>query len=265
MTQVFVVSDGSGATAEQVLNAALLQFTGAQVEIVRRPEVRSEEQVRRVVCEAGQAAGLIVHTLVSDGLRGAMLREGRLHNVETIDLMGPLLARLSQQLAISPAEKPGLFRQLNEEYFRRTEAMEFAFRHDDGLRAHELARAEIVLVGVSRTLKTPLSVYLSFRGWFVANVPIVPEIDPPRELFDLPPGCVFGLTISPARLAEFRRVRQERLGGATGDYADPASVRREVTHALDIFGQHGWPVVDVTDKPIEEIAAQVLVLVGQAV
>jgi regulator of PEP synthase PpsR (kinase-PPPase family) len=263
MYRVLVVSDGTGVTAEQVLSAALMQFEGAEVEVERRPGVRSREQVRQVVQEAAQVGAFIVHTLVSDKLREEMVRAGRLYNVEMIDLMGPLLARLSQQLAVSPAEKPGLFRQLNEEYFRRIETIEFALRHDDGLRVRELPQAEIVLVGVSRTFKTPLSIYLAFKGWLVANVPIVLKTKPPSVLFDLPAGRVFGLTIDPVRLAALRRVRQEHLGGATGEYANPDFVRREVEYALSIFrSQREWPVVDVTDKPIEEIVSEILVLVG---
>ena len=263
MYRVFVVSDGTGVTAEQVLSAALMQFEGAEVEVERRPGVRSGEQVRQVVQEAAQVGAFIVHTLVSDKLREEMVRAGRLYNVEAIDLMGPLLARLSQQLAVSPAEKPGLFRQLNEEYFRRIETVEFALHHDDGLRVRELPQAEIVLVGVSRTFKTPLSIYLAFKGWLVANVPILPKVRLPAVLFDLPPGRVFGLTIDPVRLADLRRVRQEHLGGATGEYANPDFVRREVEYALSIFrSQREWPVIDVTDKPIEEIASEILALVG---
>jgi regulator of PEP synthase PpsR (kinase-PPPase family) len=262
MYRVLVVSDGTGVTAEQVLSAALMQFEGAEVEVERRPGVRTNEQVHQVVQDAAQVGAFIVHTLVSDRLREEMVRAGRLHNVEMIDLMGPLLARLSQHLAVSPAEKPGLFRQLNEEYFRLIETMEFALHHDDGLRVRELPQAEIVLVGVSRTFKTPLSVYLAFKGWLVANVPILPKVRLPAVLFDLPPGRVFGLTIDPVRLAALRRVRQEHLGGATGEYANPDFVRREVEYALSIFrSQREWPVIDVTDKPIEEIASEILALV----
>ncbi len=265
MNRVFAVSDGSGATAEHALSRALLQFAGAQVEIERRPGVRTEEQVRQVVQEAAEAGGFIVHTLVLDKLRQVMVRTGRLHNVETIDMMGPLLARLSHQLSTSPAGKPGPLGQLNEEYFRRIETMEFAYSHDDGRRVHELNQAELVLVGVSRTFKTPLSIYLAFKGWFVANVPIVPKIKTPAELFDLPPGRVCGLTIDPVRLAELRQVRYNHLGGAAGDYADPEHVRREVEYALNIFrSQHKWPVVEVTDKPIEEISSEILALVGRS-
>lgn len=261
MNRVFAVSDGTGETAERVLKAAITQFEGAGVEIVRRPEVRTEAQVRQIVQEVVEVEGFIVHTLVSDELREAMLREGRLHNIEVIDLMGPLLARLSQHLAISPSKKPGLFRQLNEEYFRRIETMEFAFRHDDGRRAYELHKAEIVLVGVSRTFKTPLSIYLAFKGWLVANVPIVPEMALPPELLTLSPGCVIGLTIDPGRLTELRTVRDQYLGGTTGDYADPDAVGREVAYALGIFRDQRWPIVEVTDKPIEETSSEILAIV----
>ncbi|MGD2143201.1 MAG: pyruvate, water dikinase regulatory protein [Anaerolineae bacterium] len=264
MYHVLVVSDGSGATADQVLNAALTQFKGATVKIERRPMVRTKESVRQVVLEAAGVGGCIVHTLVLDELRHEMLRAGRLHNVETIDLMGPLLARLSQQLSTSPVETPGLFRQLNEEYFRRIETMEFALRHDDGRRAHEVGLAEIVLVGVSRTFKTPLSIYLAFKGWFVANVPIILGKTPHRTLFELPTGRVFGLTIDPNRLAELRGAREARWGAALGEYADPDFVRRETGYAHDIFCSHpGWPIVEVTDKPIEEIASEILALKGE--
>ncbi len=264
MHTIFVVSDGTGRTAEQALNAALTQFTAAAVAIERRAEVRSEDRVRSVVREAAEAGGLIVHTLVTDDLRQLLVREGRLHNVETIDLMGPLLARLSQHLAYSPSAKPGLFRTLNEAYFRRMETMEFAFRHDDGQRTRELPQAEIVLVGVSRTFKTPLSIYLAFKGWFVANVPLIMGIEPPPVLFDLPPERVFGLTMQPQHLATLRRARDEHLGGATGEYAELDFVRREAIYATNIFGrQPRWSIVDVTYKPIEEIASEILALIGK--
>jgi len=257
---IFAVSDGSGSTAERVVQAALTQFKGTSVVIERRSRVRTASAVRHVVKEAGAARACVVHTLVLDALREHMVRAGRIHNVETIDLMGPLLARLSQQLSVSPAETPGLFRQLNKAYFRRIESMEFAFHHDDGRRAHELDRAELVLVGVSRTFKTPLSIYLAFKGWFVANVPIIYEKPLPPTLLDLAPSKVFGLRSNPSRLAELRQARKERWGTALGPYADPAFARRETAYAEDLFRAHpGWHTIEVTDKPIEEIASEVLV------
>ncbi len=260
MYYIFVVSDGTGATAEQVVEAALIQFADAAVRVERRPQVRTEERVQAVVEEAAELGGCIVHTLVLDDLRNAMVRIGRTHNVETIDLLGPLLDRLSQQLAVSPAEKPGLFRQLNEEYFRRIESMEFALHHDDGRRVYELPQAEIVLVGVSRTFKTPLSVYLAFKEWLVANVPVILERKLPEPLLALPRGRVFGLTIDPARLVELRETRDKYLGGATGDYVDLSHVRQEVAYAEGIFRRQQWPVIEVTGKPIEEIASEILAL-----
>jgi regulator of PEP synthase PpsR (kinase-PPPase family) len=262
---IYIVSDGTGGTAERALNAALLQFEGAKIEIVRRPGVRTEKEVRKIVKEAGQVGGFIVHTLVTDKLRQEMLHAGRMENIETIDLMGPLLERLSRKFSISPVEKPGLFQQLNEEYFRRVETMEFAFRHDDGQRVDELYGAEIVLVGVSRTFKTPLSIYLAFKGWLVANVPIVLNMELPPILYELPATRIFALKSDPHRLASLRRVRDERLSGATGNYADPNFVIKEMAYALRIFNrQANWQIIDVTSKPIEEIASEILILVAKS-
>lgn len=261
MNHVFVVSDGTGGTASRALDAALTQFENMPVEITIRSRVSSQDQIHKVIHEASQVKALVVHTLVSNELRQMMLHLGRRHNVETIDLMGPLLDRLSQQLALEPAEKPGLFRQLNESYFRRIETMEFAIHHDDGRRIDELHQAEIVLVGVSRTFKTPLSVYLSFKGWFAANVPIVLDIPPPPILFDLPQERVFGLTMHAQRLLTLRRTRAEYLGNTVRDYIDIDYIRRELLYALKIFNRDpGWQVIDVTGKPIEEIASEIITL-----
>lgn len=181
----------------------------------------------------------------------------------TIDLMGPLLAQIAHHLEHSPAEKPGLFRELNREYFRRIEAVEFALRHDDGQRACELDVAEIVLMGVSRTFKTPLSIHFAFRGWLVGNVPVTLDVPLPPILEPLPPSKVFGLTTDPVNLTELRRARHKHPGGATGSYADFDFVRRELAYAEMLFRSHsGWSVIDVTNKPIEEIASEILGITG---
>jgi regulator of PEP synthase PpsR (kinase-PPPase family) len=157
--------------------------------------------------------------------------------------------------------KPGLFRQLNEAYFRRIETMEFAFNHDDGLRPDELEKAEIILVGVSRTFKTPLSIYLATKGWFVANVPIILDMPLPEILYKLPPGIVMGLRADPYRLSQLRNVREQRLHRSTGDYAKPEYVAREMKYALNIYRINPvWPVINVTSKPIEEIASEIITL-----
>jgi hypothetical protein len=253
------MSDGTGQTAEQALRAALAQFRDREVNVERRAGVRTVDQARGVLEEAVKAKALVVHTIVSRELRRHILDIARLYDVETVDLMGPLLARLAARFASSPSETPGLFRELNRHYFQRIESMEFALRHDDGQRVDELEKAEIVLVGVSRTFKTPLSVYLAFRGWLVGNVPIVLDLPVPELLFRLPEHHVFGLTTSAQRLAALRHVRHQYLGGSAGDYADLEFVRRELSYANQVFGRRpDWPVIEVTDKPIEEIAAEIL-------
>ena len=264
MHHIYVVSDGTGGTALMALKAALTQFEGADIKIERRPEVRTTNQVEEIISEAALADSLIIYTFVSEDLCKKMADMGRLHNVETIDVISPLLLRLSQQLTISPIEKPGLFRQIDEDYFRRIETMEFAIHHDDGLRTYELDKAEIVLVGVSRTFKTPLSVYMAFKGWYVSNVPIILGTEPPVELSKLPPGRVYGLTTDPKRLSQLRLAREEYLGKTIGQYAKIEYVRKEIKYALDIFNQKPkWPIINVTDKPIEEIASEILAYARQ--
>jgi hypothetical protein len=264
VNKILVVSDGTGRTAERILRAALAQFPGAEVDIVVRSNVRTVQKVRQVVLEAAAAEGFIVHTIVTRTVREAMIRTGREHNVETIDLMGPLIARLTESLATSPAEKPGVFAQLNRSYFRRIETMEFAFRHDDGQRLEDIRKAELVLLGVSRTFKTPLSIYMAFKGWFVANVPIVMNQEPPAVLDKIPPNRVFCLDTNARELAELRRTRDDYLKGAAGpSYADPEYIRIELMQARKFYAQHsGWSIVNVTNKPIEEIATEILAVRG---
>lgn len=260
MHKIFVVSDGTGRTAEQTLMAAMTQFPKASIDIIMKQEVRSEQQIAEIVLEVSENKGFIVHTLVSETLRENMLRISRIHNVDAIDLMGPLLSRLTHHLANSPTEEPGLFFRLNKEYFKRIDSMQFAFTHDDGQRAYDYERAEIVLVGVSRTFKTPLSIYLAFKGWLVANYPVVPGVELPDELLKLPHGQVFGLTTQPHDLSSLRTVRQQYLGGNTGDYSSLDQVRRELNFAQNIFSKYEWPVIQVTNKPIEEIASEIIAI-----
>jgi regulator of PEP synthase PpsR (kinase-PPPase family) len=164
MLMIFVVSDATGETAERMVRSALVQFEGAPARVIRRGDVRTPEKLRAVVQEAAGHRSLILHTLVSNELRRLMLPECRSHGVDAMDLMGPMLERLATHLRLTPQEKPGLFKQLVEARSRQVEAVEFAFRHDDGQRADELGRAEVVLVGVSRTMKTPTTVYLGYQG-----------------------------------------------------------------------------------------------------
>ena len=264
LNTIYVVSDGTGRTAERALNAALVQFPRAEIKTRIRSKVRTVNRAREVVVEAARAKGFIVHTIVTDTVREALIHSARIKHVETIDLMGPLLARLTETLASCPTEKPGLFAQLNKSYFRRVESVDFAFRHDDGQRPEDLRRAEIVLLGVSRTFKTPLSIYLAFKGWFVANVPIILQHEPPAAISKLVPERIFCLDTNARQLVELRRARHDFPPDVSGEYADPEFVRIELMHARAYFHRNArWSIINVTNKPIEEIAAEIISLRGK--
>ena len=266
MYHIFAVSDATGTTAENVLRAALSQFDASQITVTRFGGVRTKEDVCEVVNEAALKESFIVHTIVSEELRRVILKEGREHNVTTIDLMGPLLARLAELLSTPPRSEPGLFDPFDPSYLQRIDAIDFTVHHDDGQNYYDLDRAEIVLVGVSRTSKTPLSFYLGYRGWKVANVPIVLGIEPPKELFELPKGRVVGLIVNPERLSELRRVRAERMGTIKRGYAELDHIHQEMDYAFRLFERRrDWPLVDVTTKSIEEAAAEVVVLLGRSI
>ena len=262
MYKIFAVSDATGKTASRVLSAALAQFDREDVEIIRYGRVRSVERIREIFDEAACAGGFVVHTLVSEELRLHMLDEGRKFNVTTIDLMGPLLIRLATWFGNQPKAQPGLFHAIDAEYDRRIEAIEFTVKHDDGRRTGDLHLAEIVLVGVSRTSKTPLSMYLANHGWKVANIPLAIGVEPPKNLFKLPKRKVIALTIDPERLVSLREVRAERLGTRKIGYADLDTVRREMTYAYELFDRRrDWPLLDMTAKPIEEAATEIISIV----
>jgi len=266
MYHIFAASDATGTTAERVLRAALTQFDPNQVIITRYGGIRNPAKIRKIVHEAAQSKGFIVHTFVSDELRTVILKEGRDHSVTTIDLMGPLLARLSELLATQPKAQPGLFNPFDPSYLQRMDAIDFTVRHDDGRNTHELEQAEIVLIGVSRTSKTPLSFYLGYRGWRVANIPIALGVEPPKVLFGLQKRRVVGLTVRPDRLSDLRRVRASRIGTRVQGYADLDYIRKEIEYAYEIFDRRrDWPLVDVSAKSIEEAAVEVVTLLGHKI
>jgi len=261
MSTIYVISDGTGRTAQQAVKAALTQFKGSNPEIKRYGNILDTEQVMWIVTHAKAENAIIIHTLVKDKLREELVKLARIHNVENIDLMGPLLHRLSDQLSVNPSEEPGIYRTLSDSYFRKIETMQFAFKHDDGKRTDSIGQAEIILLGVSRTFKTPLSIYLAFRGWYVANVPIILNFPLPDEVYQISDAKIFCLTTYPTRLTQLRRARQERLKGTTGNYADPEYVRKEINYANRIFDLHpAWQKINVTSKSIEEIAAEIIAL-----
>lgn len=257
---IYLLSGATGASGELLVRTVLAQFRGA-VPVAIVPHVLSLQQVEEAVDQARNASGLIVHTFVDDNLRRATAEIAARAGVTAIDLVGPLLEHLSVVLGEAPAGKPGLYRQQREKYFERVEAIEFSVAHDDGQRIEELPQAEIVLVGVSRAGKTPLSMYLSVMGWKVANVPLVPELPPPPVLLEVDPRRVVGLTIEPGQLIAHRRWRQTHLGVVTTDYTSAAAIYDEVEEARRFCRRHGFAIVDVTDKPIESSAEEVIATV----
>jgi len=261
MFYIFVVSDGTGRTASQVLNAALTQFPNIKTEVIVYPDVRKVEQIEEIVQQAVKINAIIVHTIVSAENHSVLTKKARKFNVETIDIMGPLLLRLSHHFKNTPSEEPGLYHKLNEDYFRRIEAMEYTFKHDDGMRSHELDKADIVLLGVSRTFKTPLSIYLATKGWFVANIPVILDMPLPEQVYTIDPGKVFCLMTDATHLSNLRNWRHEHLGGNTGNYADFSYVASELKYAGSLFmRQPKWTTISVTSKSIEEIASEIISL-----
>ncbi len=256
---LFVVSDGGGATAEAVAEAVAVQFPGVHFQIERYPGVRTREQVLTVVREAERHRGIIVHTIVMTEIRRLLLRECRQRVLDHVDLIGPLLGQVSQKVEMRPLLRPGVSRGLSDDYFQRIEAIQFTVQHDDGQGLETIDQADIVLTGVSRASKTPLSVFLSMRGWKVANVPIVLGVDPPRELYEVDQRKVVGLTISREELVQIRKHRIEALGTGGGEYADPDKISEELAYCRRLFRRgYPWPIVDITGKSIEESAKEVI-------
>lgn len=256
---VFVVSDSVGETCELVVRAASIQFHENAIETLRIPFVEDEQTIYDVVTQASAQGAVIAFTLVNEEHRALLAALGSEHGVKTVDLLGDLLDMLSGKLEESPREKPGLIYRLDDDYFRKIEAMEFAVNYDDGRDPRGLKKADIVLVGVSRTSKTPLSQYLALKRYKVANVPLVPESRPPEELFELPPQKCVGLIISPDKLISIRMERLKSLGlKPEADYAQLERINRELEYARGIYERIGCEVIDVTNKAVEETAGLIL-------
>lgn len=261
---VYIVSGGSGASGQQIAETALAQFPTLRVPVIVRNNVRSLKQVEIAVKEAGADGGTVVHTLVDGSLREALIRLGRKHGVVTIDLMGPLLEQVAGQTDAKPLEQPGIYRKLRKDYFDRVEAIDFAVSHDDGNRPDDIPSADVVIIGVSRCGKTPLSMYLAVHGWKMANIPIIKDIPLPGELFRIDRRRVIGLSIEYKRLLEYRKKREEHMGrGGITAYSSPSAVFEELEVARRIYREGGFYVVEVTDKPVEIIADEIIKFIAR--
>ena len=258
--RIDVLSDSTGETAEKVVRAAMLQFphSGAQIRLYTR--VRTKEAARPVLERAAREGALVVFTVVSPELREYIHASSYELRVEALDLIGSLIGKLGTFLDRQPINMPSAMLPLSEEYFRRIEAVEFTVKSDDGKEPRNFKKADLVLVGVSRTSKTPLSTILAQRGLKVANLPIVLGIAVPAELEEAPQDRVVGLTIEIETLVEIRKARLKQLGmPVDASYGLRDQVKEELDFAQRIFRAHpGWPVIDVTGRAIEETAVIIL-------
>ena len=262
--KVIVISDGTGETATAITRAAMTQFADKDIFFTRYKNVRSKEQIDAIFQEAAIHHDVVVYTIVSLELRKHIEMLTRRDHVRSVDLLGPLLSAFSNFFEAEPSHVPGLLHAVNDDYFKRVSAIEFTLNHDDGRNLDSLEEADVVLVGISRTSKTPLSIYLSLEGMKVVNVPIVMGLPLPEKLFQVDQRKIFCLTIDPEALHQIRKNRLSRLGvQADGDYADLTKVVEEVEWANRLFAENKrWPSFNVTGKALEETAAEILKLVS---
>jgi [pyruvate, water dikinase]-phosphate phosphotransferase / [pyruvate, water dikinase] kinase len=258
--ELHVVSDSTGETAHRLVQALEAQFPDQEFEEVRHPRVESIGDLEQAVTRARGRPAVVVYTLVDPEMRDAMRRLCRRARVHYCDLLGHPIDAVARVSGRAARMTPGTHAPLNPAYFRRIEAMEFAVKYDDGVGAG-LDEADIVLVGVSRTSKTPLSIYLGYLGHKVANVPIVKGIEPPRELWEIDPAKIVGLTIDPNRLAEIRRGRLRNLGARSRRYAELMEVYEELDVAAAVHRRLGCPVIDISELSIEETAHRIIRIV----
>lgn len=253
----FVVSDSVGETGEMAVKAVVSQFRPdfKQVAIRRFPHIEEVSQLEWIVQLAKKKDAVVSYTFVQTPLRVAMQELCMRYAVEAVDLLGSMLDIVEQKVQHKPLEQPGIVHQLDDYYFEKIDAIEFAVKYDDGRDPRGLLLADIVLIGVSRTSKTPLSQYLAHKRYKVANVPLVPEVKPPKELFQVDPKKCFGLVISPVQLNNIRKERLIALGLTGGAiYAQPERIENEIDYFHDITGRIGCEVIDVTNKAVEETA-----------
>ncbi|MFX3623797.1 MAG: pyruvate, water dikinase regulatory protein [Ectobacillus sp.] len=255
---VYVVSDSVGETAELVVRAAMGQFL-ITPDIRRVPYVEDTGTLQEVVSIAKSNQAIICFTLVKPKMRQYLIEEAQKAGVEAYDIIGPLIDQIQSITGATPRYEPGLVRKLDEDYFKKIEAIEFAVKYDDGRDPRGILRADIVLIGVSRTSKTPLSQYLAHKRLKVANVPLVPEVDPPEELYRVPKEKCFGLKIDPEKLNHIRRERLKTLGLSDGaSYANMKRINEEMRHFDRVIEKIGCQVIDVSNKAIEETANVIL-------
>lgn len=257
---VYVISDSVGETAQQVTKAAVSQFTiNEEFEIRRFPYVVDDKFLLDVLSSAKSEDAIIVYTLVDEKLLNTTKEYCEKEGLSHVDLMTPILKEIAKKTNTKPKREPGIIRKLDDSYFKRVEAIEFAVKYDDGKDPRGILKADIVLLGISRTSKTPLSMYLANKNMKVANVPLVPEIPIPKEVFEINPKKIIGLTNTPEKLNQIRQERLKALGlSSNASYANLERILQELDYSEEVMKKVGCPVIDVSSKAIEETAGIIL-------
>ena len=255
---IYVLSDSIGETGESILRAAASQFPFDRLDVRRIPYIHSTEEIHDLVQEAKQMGAGIAYTLVRPDLKEYLEKITREEHVLCLDILGPAMDFIHDLTDLAPKNEPGLIRKLDQAYFRRVEAIEFSVRYDDGKEPRGMLKADLVLLGISRTSKTPLSMYLANRGLKVANLPHVPEVAPPPELFQVPRENLIGLTINTGKLNNIRKERLKTMGlDQDSSYAQDLRIEEELTYSHNLMRRLRCPVIDVSNRAIEETASQI--------
>ena len=257
---IYLVGEGTGETITKIARASLAQFRSENVDVKTFFQVTMEEQIHRIAKEAAQDKALVAFSVVQAPLRDFLIKEADRRGVQAIDVIGDFIFHLSRFLGQDPMQIPGRQHALDDEYYRRIEAINFTVKHDDGKLPQGLTLADLVLVGLSRSGKTPLSIYLAHQGWKVANLPLHPDLAAPEELFQIEQHKIFGLIINVENLVRVREARLEQLGLAPyAKYADPLKIADEIDWCESFYEENPtWKIIDISDKAIEEAAASIL-------
>jgi len=260
-----LLSDSTGETLEMIAKAALAQFDEADIQRHFWPMVRSRQHLDRIVPDLANNPGLVLFTLVNDDTRSRLEEHCRVLGLPAVPVLDAVTAALEAHLGQQATHgRPGRQHAMDEAYFARVEAIQYTIAHDDGIGWEDWEEADIVLAGVSRSSKTPTSIYLANRGYKVANIPLVVESPPPAALYSLRHPLIVGLTTAPDRLIQIRRNRLLTIAeGRESDYVDAERVAAEVKFARRLFADNDWPVIDVTRRSIEETAAAVIRLYSE--
>jgi regulator of PEP synthase PpsR (kinase-PPPase family) len=262
--EIHIVSDSTGDTAARVARAAQSQFDDFQTELIRHARVTTREALARALEAARGRRAAVFYTLVDPALREAIIELAHEYRIAVLDVLGPALNAISTASGMVAIHEPGRHGALDAQYFRRIAAIEFAVKHDDGRSVDDLHNADVILVGVSRTSKTPTSMHLGYMGYMAANIPIVKGVDPPPSLFQVEPWKIVGLTIEAERLAEIRRRRVRAIAAGSGArYADLTEIYEELDATEKLHRRLGCPVIDVSRLAIEECAARCAELVEE--